>query len=575
MKDYSNLLLLLVLIFFTNNLECQSYSNQFNMNIEDSLALVSFYYSTGGQNWINKDNWLTDAPLANWYGISLDEKNRVSEIKLNNNNLTGSIPSEIAHLENLKVLSLTGNKIEGLIPEEIGNLAQLEVLSLRNNKLSGEIPLQIWNLERLKVLNLSNNQLVGNIPSEISNLIELEALHLGYNQLSGAIPKEIGSLGNLKLFYIWGNNLTGELPEEIGYLVNLEVLALNGNNLSGQLPKSIGNLANLEILELEHNKFNGALPKEIGNLKKLVIMYFENNEFSGVIPDEIGNLKNIKDINFSNNQFSGPIPDVFSELSKLEYFKFNSNKIEGALPKSFKNLISLKHLDISRNLLDAGLENIPPHQLDSVFIQRNKFDFADFAITKINAKSFQYNPQDSLGVDGEIIIIEGQRLEFTVETDDIAGNVYKWYKDGILLSYQAERKLIIDKVKREDAGIYTCEITNPIAPELTLYRKPLKINVIQTSSAIEFPNCDIDKVWILNNIIHTSLEFKIFVNQPTNVEIAISNSNGILTKRFLIGWLEKGEHIFSIDVSHFTTAFYFICINLNGNIHINKFLVLK
>lgn len=575
MKDYSKLLLLLFLIFIKHNLECQTYSNQLNINIEDSLVLVSFYYSTGGQNWINNDNWLTAAPVANWYGIRLDENNRVYEINLNHNNLTGSIPPEIAHLENLKVLSLGGNKIEGLIPEEIGNLAQLEVLSLRNNKLTGEIPRQIWNLERLKVLNLSNNQLVGNIPSEISNLIELEALHLGYNQLSGAIPKEIGSLSNLRLFYIWGNNLTGELPEEIGYLVNLEVLALNGNNLSGQIPKSIGNLVSLEILELEHNKFNGALPKEIGKLKKLVIMYFENNEFSGAIPDEIGNLINIRDINLSNNQFSGPIPDVFSELSKLEYFKLNSNKLKGAIPKSFKNLISLKNLDISRNFLDAGLENVPAHQLDSVFIQRNKFDFADFAIAKINAKSYQYHPQDSLGVDGEIIIIEGQKLEFTVETDDIAGNVYKWYKDGIFLSSQVERKLIIDKINKDDAGIYTCEITNPIAPELTLYRKPLKINVIQTSSAIEHPNCDIDRVRILNNIIHTSLEFKIYVNQATNVEVAISNSTGILLKRFTIGWLEKGEYIFSTDVSHFTTGLYFVSINFNGNKYVNKFLILK
>ena len=36
----------------------------------DSLALVAFYHSTGGDSWENNEGWLS-APLADWYGVTV------------------------------------------------------------------------------------------------------------------------------------------------------------------------------------------------------------------------------------------------------------------------------------------------------------------------------------------------------------------------------------------------------------------------------------------------------------------------------------------------------------------------
>ena len=65
-------------------------------------ALMSLYQSTGGNNWSIKTNWGTDAPLDQWYGVSVDLNGFVYWLNLSDNNLQGSIPGEIGKLKHLK-----------------------------------------------------------------------------------------------------------------------------------------------------------------------------------------------------------------------------------------------------------------------------------------------------------------------------------------------------------------------------------------------------------------------------------------------------------------------------------------
>ena len=43
----------------------------------DRAALVALYEATDGPNWVNAENWLTDAPLGDWYGVDTDASGRV------------------------------------------------------------------------------------------------------------------------------------------------------------------------------------------------------------------------------------------------------------------------------------------------------------------------------------------------------------------------------------------------------------------------------------------------------------------------------------------------------------------
>ena len=60
-------------------------------------ALTAFYNALDGEHWNNNSGWLTDAPLSEWYGLSVED-GKVVEIYLYNNNLTGDIPAEISLL---------------------------------------------------------------------------------------------------------------------------------------------------------------------------------------------------------------------------------------------------------------------------------------------------------------------------------------------------------------------------------------------------------------------------------------------------------------------------------------------
>ena len=145
-----------------------------NINSTEREILEKFYYATNGPNWKRNDNWLSDKPLKEWFGIKVhegsDEKFIIKVLDLYNNKLEGVLPKEIGKLTNLQWLYLYNNKLEGEIPKEIGKLNNLQRLSLSINKLEGEIPKEIGKLTNLQKLFLSNNKLEGEIPKEIQEL---------------------------------------------------------------------------------------------------------------------------------------------------------------------------------------------------------------------------------------------------------------------------------------------------------------------------------------------------------------------------------------------------------------------
>ncbi len=86
--------------------------------INDKEALTRFYGATGGDAWTMKDNWNTENPLGEWYGVSADENEKVISLLLADNNLEGEIPREFLCLAELKELALWGNGgLSGHVPE--------------------------------------------------------------------------------------------------------------------------------------------------------------------------------------------------------------------------------------------------------------------------------------------------------------------------------------------------------------------------------------------------------------------------------------------------------------------------
>ncbi|MDE5107224.1 MAG: leucine-rich repeat domain-containing protein, partial [Trichodesmium sp. St17_bin3_1_1] len=104
------------------------------LNTNDYAALKALYESTNGDNWLNNEGWSewdfsnSTSPNAfivnNWHGVTV-KGNRIKDLSLYENQLTGDIPEELGNLSNLDLLNLEQNQLTGDIPEELSNLSNL------------------------------------------------------------------------------------------------------------------------------------------------------------------------------------------------------------------------------------------------------------------------------------------------------------------------------------------------------------------------------------------------------------------------------------------------------------------
>ena len=332
----------------------------------DRDVLVAFYHALDGPNWVDNTNWLSDAPLEDWYGVATNDYGRVVELYLSGvwnpstyreHGLTGSIPAEISRLTHLSYLNLSINDLRGPIPRELGDLSNLQTLILGVNSLADAIPPELGNLANLSTLRLNHNTLTGAIPPQLGNLANLRTLWLNHNTLTGPIPPQLGNLANLTWLSLSTNSLTGPIPPQLGNLANLTGLWLYGNSLTGPIPPQLGNLANLTGLWLYGNSLTGAIPPQLGNLANLTGLRLSSNSLTGPIPPTLGGLANLTVLSLFNNSLTGPIPPTLGDLANLTVLSLFNNTLTGAIPPELGNLGNLTGLRLSSNSLTGP---IPP-----------------------------------------------------------------------------------------------------------------------------------------------------------------------------------------------------------------------
>ena len=260
----------------------------------DRAALEALYHATDGPNWANNENWLTDAPIAEWHGVGVDEWGRVVAIEMYRNGIAGTLPPEIGDLSNLRELSFTANpRLTGEVPPEIGRLSNLVYLSFANTRITS-LPTEFGNLRKLRNLGL-HRTLLTSLPPEFGNLSALERLDMENSQLT-SLPPEFANLDRLVILDLQGNRLAGAAP--------LELLA---------------GVTGLVSLDLQGNELTGPIPAELGGLSRLADLNLALNDLDGAIPAELGRLTNLVTLRLSKNPaLAGPLPASLSELLQLE-----------------------------------------------------------------------------------------------------------------------------------------------------------------------------------------------------------------------------------------------------------------
>ena len=239
--------------------------------VSECEALVALYNSTDGPNWTYHTNWMENNQPGTWYGVTVTD-GHVTELDLYNNNLVGSMPSELVLLSSLTSLHLGYNyNMSGVIPAWLGSMTNLQYLNLFFAGLSGTIPPEIGSLTNLTHLYLSWNSLVGDIPSSIGNLTNLRFLDLSWNQLTGPFPEQLTSMTKMRELSLENNQFSGALPSWLGSFTSLQQLFLGKNEFSGSIPPEWGNLTGLLRLSVHHNQLSGSIPLSMINLVNLCL----------------------------------------------------------------------------------------------------------------------------------------------------------------------------------------------------------------------------------------------------------------------------------------------------------------
>ncbi|MEX2363396.1 MAG: T9SS type A sorting domain-containing protein, partial [Balneolaceae bacterium] len=145
-----------------------------------------------------RDNPELTGQVPSWFSQRNYSQLEISRTGLTLNE-TNTIPDWVGTKNNLSYLGLGGLGLEGEIPDYFGEgliSVNLNVLALDDNNLTGGIPSSLGNVIRMDSLNLSNNNLSGSIPENLANagrvtadLSLLSALMLSNNiDLEGDIP---------------------------------------------------------------------------------------------------------------------------------------------------------------------------------------------------------------------------------------------------------------------------------------------------------------------------------------------------------------------------------------------------
>jgi hypothetical protein len=208
----------------------------------DRYGLAVVYFSStnsadhGSYGWKQQDHWLSEMGICSWHGVECLPK----ELEANAEN--DYEPFTTTYDENNFVIAikLDSNNVKGTIPGELGTaFAELLTVDLEDNQLTGTLPVALSKSPHLKDLLVGNNILVGKLPQEYVLLENLHQLNVAHNKLEGPIWQDWeSSLTRLRYFAASHNQLTGTFPD-LSKMTRLTGLFLEGNDMEGPLPESL------------------------------------------------------------------------------------------------------------------------------------------------------------------------------------------------------------------------------------------------------------------------------------------------------------------------------------------------
>lgn len=210
---------------------------------DDRSALVALYNATGGDDWYCNTNWCSDAPISEWYGVTVNDEGRVTELFLKYNGLSGEIGDVLQPLTALESIEFSATNYFRLID---GSALTTDALtSGKENYLTGDIDLS-------KCVNLTSVILDGEGYSLLDsilgaeNLSKLETLSMHMTYVKSI---DISKCYNLAFLNLRMTSITSGV--DISLLNNLEYFNFSVSRADSETELIFGDNNKLIYLEIE------------------------------------------------------------------------------------------------------------------------------------------------------------------------------------------------------------------------------------------------------------------------------------------------------------------------------------
>ncbi|KAL0348173.1 UNVERIFIED_CONTAM: putative leucine-rich repeat receptor-like protein kinase [Sesamum angustifolium] len=205
-------------------------------------------------------------------------------LDLTDNKLTGPIPVSKESTPGLDMLFKAGhfhlgmNQLSGEIPPQLfsSNLTLIHLL-LENNQLTGSIPSSLGLVQDLEVVRLDRNSLSGSVPENLRNLLRVQELFLANNKLTGPLPNLTG-MASLAHVDMSNNSFDAmDFPPWFSSLQSLTALIMDNTHIQGELPDSLFDVPCLQTVSLKNNRLNGTLNIGSNHSDELQLVDLRNN----------------------------------------------------------------------------------------------------------------------------------------------------------------------------------------------------------------------------------------------------------------------------------------------------------
>ena len=372
----------------------------------DAAGLRAFYDATGGPNWVNKDGWLSNDPIGDWYGVDTNDEGRVVKLDLRRsgqrgNGLQGSLPSDLKDaLPFLHTLYLGGNSgltecvREDLLAVKTNDLASLNLPTCEDTCAWGE------------ALPDPNNQ---------GLVADCEALLAARDTLTAGQKSERLNWSAREPIGNWRGVVRGGNPERV---IKLEIE--QPPRLWGYLSGELAKLSSLQVLTLANAGLQGEIPEELKDLASLHTLNLQGNQLAGGIPRELSGLTNLRILDLSDNDLNRPIPGNLTELVNLQTLRLDGNRFSGCIPEGLRGVASNDLADLGLPFCDVLLSGltISPGVLTPTFESGLTYYTAEVGVSRITVTpanshnaTFKFLDEDDAPIPDADNTLEGHQVE--------------------------------------------------------------------------------------------------------------------------------------------------------------------